>query len=151
MLQERQLFSDLIIKPRSFAGLMSLYESNFSHLQRLVPELDRLDGYFQSHVAGECDLQLEIIDRSRYTVTLSLSYYFIENGERVIEPDMTVRAYLDGRLAEALSYRGAGRHGPLNRLLRVHNGELNARWRRNMVLNKWLEYLWLQGHLILER
>ena len=28
---------------------------------------------------------------------------------------------------------------------------LDRRWRRNMVLNKWLDYLRDQGHLVLER
>jgi uncharacterized protein YqiB (DUF1249 family) len=39
----------------------------------------------------------------------------------------------------------------LRRLTRVHRAELDARWRRNIVLNKWLEYLMDKGHLILER
>ncbi len=64
---------------------------------------------------------------------------------------MTVRAYLDGRLAEAMSLCGDHRHSELRRLARVHRAELDARWQRNVVLNKWLEYLIDQGHLILER
>lgn len=130
---------------------MSLYESNFLRLQQLIPELERLDGYYQSRVAGDCDLHLEIIDRSRYTVTMSLSYFFYEFEQRIADPDMKVRAYLDGRLAEAMSLRGAHRHAVLRRLSRLHGEDLDARWRRNIVLNKWLEYLMDQGHLILER
>jgi uncharacterized protein YqiB (DUF1249 family) len=151
MLLDHELVPQTIVKPKSFIGLMLLYESNFLRLLHLIPELDRLDGYYQSRVAGDCDLHLEIQDRSRYTVTLSLSYFFHENGVRVADPDMKIRAYLDGRLAEAMSIRGYHRHAELRRLSLAHRANLDARWRRNVVLNKWLEYLLDQGHLILER
>ncbi|MEX0976359.1 MAG: DUF1249 domain-containing protein [Woeseia sp.] len=130
---------------------MMLYESNFIRLRQIIPELERLDGYYQSRVAGDCDLHLEILDRSRYTVTLSLSYFFHIDGTRFADPDVKIRVYLDGNLAEAMSLCGEHRHAELRRLTRVHGAELGARWRRNIVLNKWLDYLLDSGHLILER
>lgn len=130
---------------------MALYESNYLRLFQLIPELNRLDGYYRSTVAGDCDLHVEILERSRYTVTLSLSYFFIEDNVRIADPDMTVRLYLDGQLAEAMKFSGDHRHAELRRLSRAHRHELDKRWRRNMVLNKWLDYLMDQGHLILER
>lgn len=151
MLLDYQLVPQTIVRPRSFVGLMLLYESNFIRLRHLIPELDRLDGYYQSRVAGDCDLHLEILSRSRYTVTLSLSYFFDDNGQRLADPDMKVRAYLDGHVAEAMSLRDDHLHAELRRLSVAHGEELNKRWRRNVVLNKWLEYLTHQGHLILER
>jgi uncharacterized protein YqiB (DUF1249 family) len=151
MLLDSQLVPQTIVRPRSFAGLMTLYESNFLRLRQIIPELERLDGYYQSRVAGDCDLHLEILDRSRYTVTLSLSYFFQADGIRVADPDMKIRAYLDGYLAEAMSLSGDHRHAELRRLTRAHRQELDSRWRRNIVLNKWLEYLMDQGHMILER
>ena len=140
-----------VAKPRSFVGLMSLYESNFLRLQQLIPDIDRLDGYYQSKVAGDCDLHVEIIDRSRYTLTLRLSYFFYEGSERVSDPNMIIRVYFDGSLAEAMSYSDESRHADFRHLRRTCRTELNRRWRRNMLLNKWLEYLMDQGHLILER
>ena len=130
---------------------MALYESNYLRLFQLIPELNRLDGYYRSAVAGDCDLHVEILERSRFTVTMSLSYFFVEDNVRVADPDMTVRLYLDGQLAEAMNFSGDHRHAELRRLSRAHRRELDSRWRRNMVLNKWLDYLMDQGHLILER
>jgi len=150
MLLDYQLVPETIVKPRSFVGLMALYESNFLRLQQLIPELDRLDGYYKSRVAGDCDLHVEILERARYTVTLSLTYFFVEEGVRVADPDMKIRVYLDGRLAEAMSVCGEHRHAEIRRLTRAHRHELNKRWRHNIVLNKWLEYLMDQGHLVLE-
>ena len=153
MLLEHQLVPQTIVKPKSFVGLMALYESNYLRLLQVVPELERLDGCFRSRVAGDCDLHVEILERCRYTVTLSLTYYFPSEDGLIADPDMTVRAYLDGQLAESMSLGADRRHAELQKLLRVPRAkpELDARWHRNCVLNKWLEYLTDQGHLILER
>ncbi len=151
MLLDTYLVPESIAKPRSFVGLMALYESNYLRLRRLIPELDRIDGCFRSRVAGDCDLHVEIIERSRYTITLSLTYHFETDDGLLVDPDMTVRAYLDGQLAEVLSIGRRQRHPSLRQLVKEHGRELNRRWRRNIVLNKWLDYLSEQGHLLLER
>ena len=151
MLLEHQLVPQALAKPGSFVGLMALYESNFLRLQQLIPEIERLDGYYRSSVAGDCDLHLEILDRSRYTVTLSLTYFFFDGTQRIADPDMKIRLYLDCNLAEAMSLSGNHRHPGFRKLVREHKQELDARWRRNIVLNKWLEYLSDHGHLVLER
>lgn len=151
MLLDHQIVPQTIVRPNSFVGLMALYESNYLRLLQIIPELDRLDGCFRSRVAGNCDLHVAILERCRYTVTLSLTYIFAEKDGDIADPDITVRAYLDGQLAEAMSVSGDQRHAQLRQLLRAHKPELDARWKRNVVLNKWLEYLTDQGHLILER
>lgn len=84
-------------------------------------------------------------------MTLSLSYFFYESERRIAEPDMQVRAYLDGQLAEAMNFCGDRRHAELRRPSGSHREELDRRWHRNVVLNKWLEYLMDQGHIIFER
>jgi len=151
MLLDYQLVPQTIVKPNSFVGLMAMYESNYLRLLHLIPDLEQLDGCFRSRVAGDCELYVDILERCRYTVTLSLTYYFDGEDGRVADPDMTVRAYLDGQLAEAMSLRGNHRHAELRRLAKAQRAELDTRWKRNITLNKWLEYLTDQGHLILER
>lgn len=148
---DSQLVPQTIVKPRSFVGLMALYESNYLRLLRLLPELERLDGCFRSRVAGDCDLHLEVLERCRYTVTLSLTYHLETDEGLMADPDITVRAYLDGRLAEAMKVGDRLRHMALRKFIEEHRRELDLRWRRNIVLNKWLEYLSDQGHLILDR
>jgi uncharacterized protein YqiB (DUF1249 family) len=150
MLRDSQLVPETIVKPKSFVGLMSLYESNYLRLLRLMPELGRLDGCFRSRVAGDCDLFVEIIETSRYTVTMSLTYRLAIDDGISVDPDMTVRAYLDGQQAEVLAIGETQRHVALLRLVKEHREELDRRWRFNTVLNKWLEYLSDQGHLILD-
>jgi uncharacterized protein YqiB (DUF1249 family) len=151
MLLDCQIVPQTIIKPKSFVGLMAMYESNYLRLLHLIPELERLDGCFRSRVAGDCELHVEVLERFRYTVTLSLTYYFENDAGKVADPDLKVRAYLDGKLAEVMSLSGKHRHAELRRLAKTHRLELDTRWQRNVILNKWLEYLTDQGHLILER
>jgi uncharacterized protein YqiB (DUF1249 family) len=151
MLLDSQLVPETIVRPKSFVGLMALYESNYLRLLRLIPDVNRLDGCFRSRVAGDCDLYVEVIETSRYTVTLSLTYHLATDAGLLVDPDMTVRVYLDGQQAEVLAIGEQQRHAALRRLVFKHREELDRRWRCNIVLNKWLEYLSDQGHLILDR
>jgi uncharacterized protein YqiB (DUF1249 family) len=151
MLLDSLLVPETIVKPKSFVGLMALYESNYLRLLRLIPEVDQLDGCFVSRVAGDCDLYVEVIETSRYTVTLSLTYRMQTDAGVLADPDITVRLYLDGKQAEVLDIGEKQRHAALRRLVFEHREELDRRWRFNVVLNKWLEYLSDQGHLILDR
>jgi uncharacterized protein YqiB (DUF1249 family) len=151
MLFDCQIVPQTIVKPKSFVGLMALYESNYLRLLHLIPELERIDGCYRSRVAGDCELHVDILERCRYTITMSLTYYFDNDDGRCADPDLRVRAYLDGRLAEAMDLNGNHRHEELRRLDKAHRRELDDRWRRNVVLNKWLEYLTDHGHLILNR
>ena len=56
-----------------------------------------------------------------------------------------------GQQAEAMSLGKKQRHVALRQLVLEHRRELDNRWQRNMVLNKWLDYLSDKGHLVLER
>jgi hypothetical protein len=151
MLLDSHLVPETIVRPNSFVGLMALYESNFLRLLQLIPEIGRLDGCFRSRVAGDCDLFVEIIETSRYTVTLSLTYHLPTDEGLLTDPDITVRVYLDGQQAEVIAIGERQRHEALRRLVFEHQEELDRRWRFNIVLNKWLDYLYDQGHLILDR
>ena len=151
MLLDSRLVPQTIIRPGSFVGLMSLYESNYLRLLRLIPEVARLDGCFRSRVAGDCDLYVEVLERCRYTVTLSLTYHFETDEGLLVDPDMTIRVYLDCQLAEAMAIGKYQRHTALLQLVRQQRRELDLRWQRNSILNKWLDYLSDQGHLILDR
>ena len=150
MTLDSYLVPETIVRPKSFTGLMALYESNYLRLLRLIPDIDQLDGCFRSRVAGASDLHMEIIERGRYTVTLSLTYYLKTSDGLLIKPDMTLRVYLDGQLAEVTAIGKQRGKGTLSHLVRGHRKELHVRWGRNIILNKWLEYLYDQGHLIID-
>ena len=133
-------------RPRSFVALMSLYESNYLRLASLTGDLRPLDGVRVSHVVDDCDLRLSVTERSPYTTTLDLTYLFSETTY----PDMRVRVYHDARLVEAQEWAPEARQHPEHEMLRRLRGaaerELDQRWARNTMLNKWLEYCIDRGH-----
>jgi uncharacterized protein len=138
-------------RPRSFVALMGLYESNYIRLSWLAGELAGLDGRHRSVVAGDCDLLLTMTERSPYTSTVNLTYLFREEGlpeagGETPFPDMQVRVYHDAHLAEAHEWAGSHTQ-PVLKALRTHaERELDQRWARNVMLNKWLEYCVERGH-----
>jgi uncharacterized protein len=133
-------------RPRSFVALMGLYESNFIRLGWLAGKLTALAGRYRSAVRGDCDLVLTVTERSPYTSTVNLTYLLPQAHGCLPYPDMQVRIYHDAHLVEARQW-AAVHSQPLLKALRTHaERELDQRWARNMMLNKWLEYCVERGH-----
>lgn len=133
-------------RPRSFVGLMTLYESNYVRLRWLLPELEELESERISVVADDLPLHVNLVQRSRYTTTLNLTYFFDEAGQKVADPDLYVRIYHDAKLAEAMACKDQHRHSLLRSYETDHGSELQRRWSRNMMLNKWLEFCSEKDH-----
>ena len=133
-------------RPRSFVALMSLYESNYIRFGWLAGAVRSLTGRHCSVVAGDCDLLLAVTDRSPYTTTVNLTYRLPEQCGAPPCPDMGVRLYHDARLAEAQEWSSTHQHATLRALRSRVERELDQRWGRNVMLNKWLEYCVERGH-----
>jgi uncharacterized protein YqiB (DUF1249 family) len=129
-------------RPRGFVALMGLYESNYLRLARLAGDLATLPDRAVSLVVGDCELLLEVVERSPYTTIADLTYLLpaatLTGGNTAAVarlPDLRLRIYHDARLVEA--------SWPC---LAAAERELHHRWARNMMLNKWLEYCLDRGH-----
>jgi uncharacterized protein len=147
MLDEAATLVSWRSRPRSFVALMALYESNYLRLSWLTGGLAKLAGRHRSVAAGDCDLLLSVTERSPYTTTLNLTYHLADaGGIEARVPDMGVRIYHDAHLVEAQEWAGAHPHAVLSALRRRAERELDQRWARNMMLNKWLEYCLERGH-----
>jgi uncharacterized protein YqiB (DUF1249 family) len=132
-------------QPSTFAGLMELYEANYIRLRRLCGELSDFPAHVVSTARGALDLHLTLLERSPYTTSLVLTYLLPDaQGALRPDPNLVVKVYHDARQAEALS-REPGTHW------RARSGgdsasALEARWRLNRFLYKWLGYCSHQGH-----
>jgi len=133
-------------RPRSFVALMSLYESNYLRLAALTGDLKSMDDVRVSRVPEDCDLRLTVTERSPYTTSFDLTYLFPVADGLTTYPDMRVRVYHDARLVEAQEWASQHEHEALRRLRGVAERELDQRWARNTMLNKWLEYCTDRGH-----
>ncbi len=132
--------------PVTFAGLMTLYESNFIRLRWLVRDLKAIDAPLRSEVSSDCTLHLSVLEICRYTTTLRLTYLFDEDGATLADPDLRIRVYHDASLAEAMECGHRHRHEALRQFDTSSGSELQRRWTRNIMLNKWLEYCADKGH-----
>ncbi|MFW5969412.1 MAG: DUF1249 domain-containing protein [Halofilum sp. (in: g-proteobacteria)] len=120
---------------------MALYEENYIRLRRLVPRFDAIDGRAVSRVHGCIDLYVTIIERSRYTTTLRLTYAFTDGDHIRYEPDLRVRVQHDARTAEAMEV-----HMDRGRYRFDARRTLQRSWERNRFLHKWLGYCLHRGH-----
>src|SRR5579885_1238911 len=123
-----------LVRPRSFAGLMTLYEANHVRLKQLLGPLRQVPQDAVSRSAGDLSLYLSVLERSRYTTVMKLTYWFDAPGGREADPDLTVRVYHDARLAEAVDCAGSPRHAALQGLWRPARSELEHRWTLNILL-----------------
>ncbi len=133
-------------RPGGFLALMSLYESNWVRLRALLGEVRQLSGRAVSRVDGDCELEVTVLEHSAYTSVLRLTYLFPDAGSLLREPDLEVRVYHDAELAEASQVGSVQTHAALRQIDAGLSGMLDRRWHRNMLLNKWLEYLMDTGH-----
>lgn len=141
------LVPQCVYRPGTFSALMTIYESNFLKLERLLAGLDRSREAWISASTEDCDLYLKLIRSEPYTSTFKMTYWFEEVAEGpVADPDLIVRIYHDAGLAEGAGGRRAHEHHVLAELARVHRVELDRRWRTNIMLNKWLDYLLEMRH-----
>ena len=135
------------VRPGEFASLMDLYENNYLRLKKLLPQLDSFSGEAVSHIDGCLDLHVTLLERSRYTSTYHLSYYFPGAGVNtlVAEPDLTIRVYHDADMVEVLA--GHLRHGRV-RLNHLPGHSLRVKWKLNRFLYRWLGFCLHLGHSV---
>ncbi len=149
MLVDSLIVPECVYRPGTFTGLMTLYESNYIKLAHLASGLDRAGGSIVSRSPRDSDLHAHVLRREPYTTTLKLTYLFRElDGVVVADPDLILRIYHDARLVEAVSGRERHCHHKLRELSTSAGAELDRRWRINMMLNKWLDYLHDVGHTL---
>jgi len=127
--------------------LMSLCEENYGALMRLIPDLRCIQGEECSVVDRDQDLHLEVMDQSRYTTLVRLTYYFAHDDGLVHrledpDPDALLRVYHDANQVEVLDLRQTA--------LPIHNHyrypALEAKWKVNLFLSKWLTFCLARGY-----
>jgi uncharacterized protein YqiB (DUF1249 family) len=134
-------------RPRSFAGLMEMYEANYMRFRRLCPELYNVGDGAVSRARGALDLHLRVLGRSSYTSTVHLTYYLKDrNGLMCPNPDLRLRIYHDALQAEVLGCSWRCLPEKMRSQVIGFRTELAGKWAVNRFLYKWLRYCLRQGH-----
>ena len=131
------------VEPHGFVHLMDLYENNYMRLRRLIPDITRLSDSAVSHLPGCLSLHVSILERSKFTTTLCLTYYFDEGELRIAEPALTIRIYHDANQLEVLT--GHLQHGRQH-YDHIPEKAIKIKWKLNHFLYKWLGYCLYLGH-----
>lgn len=133
-------------RPHSFADLMQMYEANYIRLRLLCGNIRRLSGEVISNVPYGVPVSLRVVEQTRHTSIILLTYIFEDESERVRRPDLQIRIYHDSRQAEVVSRRC----NISNTILRAWEKDVDSvllcRWRLNRFLFKWASYIYRQGH-----
>jgi uncharacterized protein len=131
----------------SVGALMSLCEESYRVLRRMVPDLRVVQGEMRSTRPGRPDLHLEILEQAPYTTLLRLTYFFPYNDDKLhrsgeADPDALLRAYHDAGQVEVVDLSETAL--PLHR--HYQSPALEAKWKANLFLSKWLAYCLREGH-----
>ncbi len=83
--------------------LMVMYEENYQALARLVPDMG-VDTAMLSSSRDLPDLHMNVVQRGKYTLTIAF-LHALDGNEIVPDMYLTVKVYLDARVAEVLTYQ----------------------------------------------
>lgn len=130
-------------RPQSYAGLMEMYELNYIHLRLLLGDLRRFEHDVIGTSANNLPLSVQVKDHSRHTLTLMLTYHFIDERGEIIEtrPDLLVRICHDSLQAEVITHKCRFTDERVRYWWKKPDSMLLCRWRMNRFLFKWLSYL----------
>lgn len=130
-------------RPKSFIDLMDMYEHNYIKLRLFCGDIRTLPDETISQIPGGVPVSLRVIERSRHTTQLMLTYLFADGEKR---PDLKIQVYHDSHQADVIS-RSCRLMG---RDIRLWEEQIDTlllcRWRLNRFLYKWLKHLEYQGH-----
>lgn len=131
------------VDPRGFVSLMDMYENNYIRFKKLAGDIQSMESHAVSRIFGCLDLYLTVIERCKYTTTVTLTYAFEDETDLVFEPDLKLRICHDAKLVEVIA--GHLTHGK-QRLDHVPANVLKLKWKINRFLYKWLGYCLYLGH-----
>ena len=141
MILDHEIVPQSIAEPNSFVGLMTLYESNYIKLNHLFPRIRQYDTERSIKSFSGNDIHLRINKKTKYTMIISMTYTFEESDIIEYEPNLTIKIYFDSRPAEVINIGKLNKKSKLRDITYQNKNIISQLWRRNIVLNKWLDYI----------
>ena len=129
--------------------LEMICESNFQKLFKLIPNLLEFNEAAIGNAPRNTQLQLNIIERTPYTLTIELSHCFKKNRVEFLEPAVVIRIYLDAQLAEVLSDHARVSVTKVFQDPGLSQEIMNYKWRLNYFLEKWLDHCLTKDYLFI--
>ncbi|MEJ2114854.1 MAG: DUF1249 domain-containing protein [Gammaproteobacteria bacterium] len=133
--------------PNLFSGLMEMYEGNYIRLRKLLGNKDDMSVVAVSRIPRGMDLYMQVLEHTKYTSTIALTYYFSDAEEGFLAyPNLKLRIYYDALQAEVMSKAYKRLDPNFHVFNHQQDPSLLKRWRMNRFLFKWLSNCDRQGH-----
>lgn len=135
-------------KVLSLAANQAWAKRIYKKLMIVVPDLWEISEYAKSRVEDYMDLNLDVLIAAKDYRRIALSHYWKhDSGDMIPDPDMEIGVYRDWEMAEALTYQDMYEY---NAVYSSPDGLADRRYylHCNAFLEKWLEALVEQGHLL---
>lgn len=123
----------------------------YHKLLRIAPDLFSILDYAKSRVDGYMDLNLDVLVATKGYRRIALSHYWKhDSGDMIPDPDMEIAVYRYWQAAEALTYQDIYTY---DEVYPVSGGEADRKHylHLNSFLERWLDALAEQGHLLREK
>ncbi|MGH8051524.1 MAG: DUF1249 domain-containing protein [Arenimonas sp.] len=126
--------------------LMGLYGENYERAEGLFNTSVLKAGRYQSCGHDGLALMLDVIEVHAYTLELKLSYNLLDPVSGQPDPSAFLRVYRDTQQCEATHCYVGRQWQDVLGLRPSTKVMVGHRLRMNSFLNKWLDYLDIQGH-----
>lgn len=120
--------------------LEQVCEVNFQKLLRLIPDLFTIQAQAIGMAKQKMALQLQVLERSPFTLTIELNHRFDQNLDELMLPAVKIRIYQDTKSVEVL--RDYQRKSMTKTFADPSQSVaiMNYKWRLNYFLTKWLDH-----------
>jgi len=126
--------------------LHRLHERNYALLMRLIPGLENIRISAVSCGNTTDALHLTILERTKYTTTISLTGFLNAGGIRIPYPDMQIRIYHDASVAELLRHSGGTGLANIEPETEFRDIGVETLKKLNGFLTKWLTACMANGY-----
>ena len=120
-------------------SLLAVCETNYARLLRLLPDCDTLDLSYSFTLNTRTTYQINIIESSRYTSTITLAQ-LSQGMPEFLRPEMQVRLYHDAQMAEVLSSQNFSAFKPSYQYPNNRMHQRNEKEMVNRFLAEWLSF-----------
>ena len=132
------------------SGFISLCDSNYAKLMKLLPALESKDSQCFGLARGDHELgviAIAVTERCKYTTTLKLRQGFYSTQSFVNEPEMDVRLYHDAAMAEVMSLQQIGKFRGSYDYPNDSMHQKDEKALCNQFLSDWLSYCLRYGYV----
>ncbi len=126
-------------KPKSYAQVSDLFETNFKKILKLIPLLSIISHHSIAKQAGENDLHLFVEEKTPYTTTFILTHQLDSPAGSINRPDIKFKVYFDASLLEVISVCNETTLNSNHPFL-AKCSDMDIQWELNIFIERWIDY-----------